>query len=397
LNDLKQTSKAYIYFIMLYAFTYMGNAIYFTYMPVYLNHIGFAQTATGILLSLGPFVSIIAQPVWGMAGDRAKSKISILKILLLGSGISILFYPASTAFAYLFLLMTLFAFFQMPINSMCDAVTLEYLENTRWKFGPIRMAGTMGFALMAVAAGALAEVNILGIFLLYGMVAGIALLVTFRLPPVRGHQSGRDKVPFWKLFRNGPLMVMMSFNLIIQVTIGFYYSFFSIYYRQMGADHGLIGWAMFISAVSEIPFLFLADRIIRRVKIPYIFIASSAAAALRWFLMYRVQNPYWVLPIQALHGLIFIVLVFTLATYINREVPKELKASGQTLNGLVTLGIARIIGSLLGGVLSERMGIRQVFLWNTLLVLLTMLVYGSFFIWREMKGKKERMQKGVVR
>jgi PPP family 3-phenylpropionic acid transporter len=390
LNDLKQSNKTYFYFIMLYAFTYMGNAIYFTYMPVYLNQIGFAQTAIETLLSLGPFVSIIAQPVWGMAGDRAKSKLSILKILLLGSGIAVLFYPASTAFAYLFLLMALFAFFQMPINSMCDAVTLEYLEKTRWKFGPIRMAGTMGFAVMAVAAGAVAELNILGIFLLYSLIAGIAFLVTFRLPSVRGHQSGREKVPLWQLFRNGPLMIMMSFNLIIQITIGFYYSFFSIYYRQMGADHSLIGWAMFISAASELPFLFLADRIIKRVKIPYIFIASSAAAALRWFLMYRVQHPYWVLPIQTLHGLIFIVLVFTLATYINREVPKELKASGQTLNGLVTLGLARIIGSLLGGALSERIGIRQVFLWNALLVLLTMLIYGGFFIWQERKRKKER-------
>ena len=74
-----------VYFLSLYALLYMSNAIFGTFLPIYLDHVGYSSTAIGSLLALGPFVAIIAQPFWGIAGDRAKTKNNILKILVLGS------------------------------------------------------------------------------------------------------------------------------------------------------------------------------------------------------------------------------------------------------------------------------------------------------------------------
>jgi len=118
---------------------------------------------------------------------------------------------------------------------------------------------------------------------------------------------------------------------------------------------------MVISSLSEIPFLLYANRIFERIRLTHILLVSSAATAVRWFAFSFLENPYWILPVQMLHGLMFIVLTVTMAMYINREVPKELKASGQTLNGLLNLGVARIIGSFFGGFASEAFGIKSVF------------------------------------
>jgi PPP family 3-phenylpropionic acid transporter len=126
---------------------------------------------------------------------------------------------------------------------------------------------------------------------------------------------------------------------------------------------------MVISSLSEIPFLLFAQRILRRIRIPHILLISSLAAALRWFSFYFTDNPIWVLPAQILHGLIFIVLSVTLAMYINQEVPKELKASGQTFHGLLSVGVARIIGSFVGGFASAAFGMRNVFLYNAWIAL----------------------------
>jgi len=74
-----------------------------------------------------------------------------------------------------------------------------------------------------------------------------------------------------------------------------------------------------------------------------------------------INNIFAVLALQILHGFIFIVLAYSMATYINNEMPPELKASGQTVNSVIGLGISRIIGSTGGGVISDLIGIRQVF------------------------------------
>src|SRR5690606_31248199 len=91
--------------------------------------------------------------------------------------------------------------------------------------------------------------------------------------------------------------------------------------------------------------------------------------------------PIWLLPAQVLHGFIFIVLTVTMATYINKEVPKELKASGQTFNGLLNLGVARIIGSFAGGIATTSFGMRNVFMYNSIIALVCMGFFALVF-WR---------------
>ena len=107
----------------------------------------------------------------------------------------------------------------------------------------------------------------------------------------------------------------------------------------MSADNVLLGWSTFITGLSE------------------------------------VTDPYLLLPLQILHGLAFIVLTYCLATYINAEVPKELRASGQAFNCLLSLGIARIIGSFCGGLLSDAVGIRTGFLYNACFIGAALVVF----------------------
>lgn len=354
-----------MYFLLFYAVVYMGNAVYGTYIPVYFQSIGASPAQIGTLLSLGPLVAVLAQPVWGAVSDRAKTKNSILALLLIGSGAAILLFPLSHMFYYLLLMVCLFTFFQTSVFAISDAITLEELEkHKKWSFGPIRMGGTFGFAAMSVTFGFIAKYNIHYLFPVYAAVMFVSLLLLTRFPAISGYQSGGSKMQLSVLFKNRKLMTYMGINLILQITLGYYYSFFPVYFREIGGDNVLLGWSMVISSLSEIPFLLFANRIFRRFRMTHILLVSSIASALRWFLFSLTDQPAWVLPAQALHGLIFIVLSVTMAMYINREVPKELKASGQTLNGLLSLGIARIIGSFVGGFASEAFGMRSVFYYN---------------------------------
>jgi PPP family 3-phenylpropionic acid transporter len=333
-------------FFGLYAVTYMCNAIYNTFIPLYLDNAGFSSTAMGILLSIGPLMAILAQPVWGLASDRAGTKNNVLKVLLLGSAVSILLYGVSTGFIYLFFTISLFTLFQTSINPISDAITLESIEKSSIKFGPIRLAGTVGYALMAVAAGVMTKYSLNIIFPLYSLFAVLGFAIVYLLPKVQGHQKKNSKMSPLALFKNKKLVVLMLFNLIFQITLSYYYSFFAIHYRNLGADNVLLGWSQLVSALSELPFLLVADRIIKKFGTERVLTISAAVAGIRWMLLYLVTDVHAIIFVNMLHGANFIVFQFSMATYINKNVPKELRATGQTINGLLGLGLARIIGSV---------------------------------------------------
>jgi PPP family 3-phenylpropionic acid transporter len=369
------------YFYLFYFFIYMGNAVYGTFIPLYFRDAGFDSSQIGILLGIGPLVAILAQPFWGTLSDRARTKNTILLMLIAGSGGAMLLYPLSDGFGYLLGMISIFTFFQASIFAVSDAITLEELDRQRWAsgFSRIRLAGTLGFAIMSIAFGLIAEKRVDLLFSVYAMVMAVSFLFVLRFPSVAGHQKSGRRIRIWILFRNRKLVFYLAVNFVLHITLGYYYTFFPLYFQELGGSNAWLGWSMVISSLSEVPFLLLAGKIFQRVRIHYILFGAGIAAALRWYLFSAIHDPYWTIPVQVLHGLIFIVLSVTMATVINREVPDELKASGQTLNALLCLGVARLIGSYAGGEASEIWGMRDVFMYNAVLAIGCIVVFAVLF------------------
>lgn len=358
----------------------MTIAAYGTFLPVYFNNAGFSKAVIGILLALGPFVSIIAQPIWGTLCDRTENKNWILKILLLGSVLSVVLYPWSNNLYYILFVITIYTFFQSPVNPISDAITLEHLASTGWKFGPIRLAGTIGFAFMSIIAGYFAKQNIKNIFFICFIMSITGFFILFRVPKIDGYKSNGKKLSIWRLFKNYELVIFIAFNFVIQATFGFYNSFFPIHFSQLGADNSFLGLAMFITSGSEIPFLLFADKILKKLGIRFTLIVSACIIASRWMLLYFITDINILLIVNGSHGLTYIVFSFCMVTYISKNVPDELRASGQILNSLLCTGLARMLGSIFGGFLSNIIGIKQVFLYMSFISIVAIIVFGSIFL-----------------
>ena len=387
-ESCKNTEKYPIIFVLLYAFYFGANGILNPYLPVYLEDIGMNQTVKGILLALGPFVAMFSQPFWGIIGDRAKTKNIILKILFFSSAAIFILFPLNKEIWYTFLIYIIFMFFYSSINPTIDTITLEYLERRKWKFGPIRMGGTIGYALIALLSGFIIERNINYMFFMYSTILFISLFFIRNIPPVKGYQFGKEKISPSKLIKNKKLIALLGFGFAVQMTLGYYYSFYSIYFKQSGGDNSLLGWSMFLAGISEIPFLLFADKITKKMGIINTLIVSSLITSLRWFFVYISNSPKQLLLTSCLHGFTFIVFTYCLAVFINENVPRELKASGQALNGLINMGAARIVGNILGGVLSDVFGIKQMFFYISIIAIIATGLFG--FILKKLESLENR-------
>ena len=372
------SKESYPYhFIVHYALIYSLVACYSTFVPLYFSYQGFSKSAIGVLLAVGPAIAMAMQPVWGMAGDRAKSKNSILKIMLAGSGLAILLYVIPANFYIMIAFVAVFTFFQGSINPMSDVISLEYLESTRWEYGPVRLAGSLGYAVTAVIAGAAARWNIANVFFMYSAITLIAFLWVNKLPTIKGHRIAKSSVHIWELKSNRKLMILLCFNLLIFATLGYNTNFFPIFYKQMGADTSLIGICMFIQAVSEVPFLLFANRVLKKLGIEATLISAVFLMGVRWLLLHFALSIYIVPVICILNGISYVVVTYCMVTYINQV---ELRASGQILNGLVTFIGTSINGSLLGGVLSDLFSIRQIYFYTFVINMIAVVVFGALFL-----------------
>lgn len=376
----KENSKYPSFLIIQYALVYMGIAVYVPFISLYLDSIGYSNTTIGALDALSPLVAIFAQPVWGMAGDRAKDKNNVLKVLFIGTAVCSLLYPVWTNIYYIFGITVLFSYFQTSIIPINDTIALEYLRAIKGEFGPLRAVGTISFAIMVAIGGMILNININYMFVIIFIILTASFVVTLKFPEIKGYQSEGNKVALWELFRNRRLMTYMVFGLVIQLGFNFYTGFFPLYFKQIGGSNALYGWVMFVMAMSEVPFLLFADRIFSRMGIKSILVVSSVFTGVRWILVYFVKNPYVILPISLIHGPTFMAVVYSMVVYINNNVRKELRATGQTMNALIVMALPRIIANFFGGMLSDVVGIRQVFLYISIVNFTATLLFGALFI-----------------
>jgi len=336
---------------------YLANAVYQGYAAKYFEAVGMTHTQLTVLLAMAPVVSVVMQPVWGMMGDRSKSRNRVLAMLIAAAALIVLTYRISSVFWWLMISSILFSAFYTSIQPMGDSIILEALQPKNQPFGPLRLMGCLTFAVGNLFIGYAIDGRANLIVYLTTAVLLLNLLTVKALPPTPGHQSTGEKMNMTGILKLKHMPGLIIMLMLLQLTMGYFYSFYSPYFTSLpGGTTTILGLCYFLSAMSEVPFLLNADRLFEKLGVGKLMSISAAALTLRWILLASFPNIYVAAGSQVLHGWGFIVMTVSMSKYMSLTVPNELKASGQMLLAVVGFGVARVFGILGGGLLSEAIG-----------------------------------------
>ena len=72
----------YIALLLANALIYALNALYYNFLPIYLQHGGKSDDEIGYLLAAAQLVSVVAPFFWGVVTDKAKYKNNVLIFLV---------------------------------------------------------------------------------------------------------------------------------------------------------------------------------------------------------------------------------------------------------------------------------------------------------------------------
>ena len=340
---------------------YATNAVWQGYMSLFYRNLGFAEGKIGAISAATALCALLAQPAWGKLGDGSGKKRRLLGLLALASALALLPALVKADFVWQLGFAGVFYAFYCGLLPMGDAVLLDGLNREGRPFGPYRLAGAVSFALVGAAFGRLlGKTGPKAIVLCTAALLLLAAASTLLLPENAVRRQGKPM--FRELFRDRRLMGLLCFMVPVQMTMGYFHTFFATHFSALpGANSTLLGLSYAVATLGEVPYLLLSDRIFARYGAARPMCVSALVLTVKWLLTGFSRNACLAVFGQLLHGGGFIVMSVSMAKYIAKNVEEHLRASGQMLLSMASFGIARVAGNLGGGFLAERIGSANVF------------------------------------
>ena len=346
----------------------MGMAV-LTFFNLYFKSVGLTSSQIGTINSIAKAVALLCLPLWGILSDYYKANKKLLMITVFGALVSSLMFLAGQSFWFITLIMTFFLTFLLSAVPLADAQLLGYLGEDSKQYGKYRIWGSIGYTAVVAGVGYFIENTAPGnIFYLSGIVYVVTLLIIPKLPEQDVSIEVGSLKKFKSLLQKKNLLTFILFTFFVILTLKTNNIYFPIYVVDHGGKEFLIGIALMIAATSEMSVFYFSEEIMEHFRIKYIFLVSSLAFALRWFLLAQFPIPAVFLASQLLHSLTFGLFHVTAVNYINEICGDRFKATGQNLYATAK-GISSIVGSFLGGIIYQELGGSNLYLYFSLIAL----------------------------
>ena len=389
MNLFRGIEKSAIPYFSLYVFLFIALAFLLTFLNIYFQELGFSLGTIGLFSALGPMISVLSQPVWGIIGDRTNKRF-VLIILLVGAIVMSLVIPLNPTFVFIvvsLLVYQVFATSQLPI---VDAMTLQYLDSKQLKYSAIRIIASISFGLAAAAAGPLIAGNVARIFYFNAFFMLITLLFAFFMKPIQKttqkieNGSGSDErsglKAIVKLLENKVVLCVYLSSFVFGLAMSFTHGFTGLRMIELGATQAQVGIALAIAAFAEIPLFLFIDRVMGKRKPEYILMISGFFMALRMLLMALAGTIFVIYVAQFMHGYGFIMHLYFSILLLHKHSPPHMKATVQTVNSMIRTGLSALVGSLGGGFLAQHLSLQYVFMLLFIFVFSSCVVFPGIMI-----------------
>ncbi|HCN57156.1 MAG TPA: MFS transporter [Exiguobacterium sp.] len=352
------------HFQALYFFIFFGQGALIPYLALYFSNDAFQLSASeiGTIVAVGPVLSIVLQPIWGMAADRFGRPKRLLLVALLAAGLLTISYLLTSIYLFLLLISSLWALFQCAHIPLVDTLAIEFSKRKSVDYGALRLFGSAGFALAVFILGQVTEQGSLGaIFYASGtaLVLGFLVLIGIEETPVSTVEH--EHIPLKALFSNKRFLLFLAGGSLVFGPIFANNYYFGSYVTIRGESTALVGTLFFVAVLCEIPFMRIATRVMMRFGPIPVLVFISVLSALRTGIL-ALEPPIFTLWIlAALQGFIIGLLIPVALDYVRSLVPPSTVATAVSTYMATTTGLATALFNLMSGIVLDQWTIYAVF------------------------------------
>ena len=273
----KRYKGSYAAYVITFFFYFLAMALFSSVLSVYLTGIGKSATEMSFIVSAGGLFSFFVIPVIGYLNDRTRQPKLISGLLLVVSGLLGLLFAVSRSVIVLFLLDGFIMSFINSLMPICERMA----GASRFRYGSLRVWGTLGYAVGAQCAGVVVErfpplvlfALLLGACLV--TIAGFVGTEDFDAPQA-GDAAPLEKPRLSSLLQNRQFFLFLVVAFLFSACSGVNMNYAPVLLADMGLSTGAVGTVLFFSTLVEIPLILFSNRYMDRLSGKFLMAAALA-------------------------------------------------------------------------------------------------------------------------
>jgi PPP family 3-phenylpropionic acid transporter len=360
---------------LIWFFTLGGLGVFFPFFSMYLDeNAGLTGSEIGVVMAALPAVGILAQPLWGIVGDRSGRRARLLALLCFGAGACYVLLWFARGFPAILGTTALLALFSVAVVPTTVAVTLALTSDAGpHGFGRMRVWGTVGFLVLVASfppilrlldfetgafgsAATASEPGLGWLFPVAGALTVVAGLFALRLPRTAALSTRAADGDWRPLLRHRPYLHILAFALLGYFFLQGPMGMFALWVRAHGGSAESVSWMWIAMLLVEIPLIALSGKTLTRIGPRGLLAIGVLAGGLRWTVCGFTADLRWVYLASLLHGVTVTGLVVGAPLYVEAVVPQRLRSTGQGILAMVGVSLGGISSNLGTGWLIEHVG-----------------------------------------
>ncbi len=323
---------------------------------------GLSSSYIAIMLGVFTLSAFLGQFFWSFLCDKWKTnkKIYIISNLLMLIICVIVFYTSNVP--YLFIAYGALGFVQSSIPANLDTWVMKVYHDNPSAYGPIRASASLFFAVFIFFYGDILE-N-LGYSVMLIFVSGFAFVGIFVAcltvdSPFLPKILKSSKSDF-KILMNTKFIILL-FVLLCTGIASSSYQIMPLIIDNIGGSVKWLGYAMFASALSQVPFM-MYNRIIMRFRAEIRLITAGVFYILSLLLFSFASTPIAIVYINILSGMGFGIMLPAMRQIVYENSPDLLHTTAIGISDSVNVSMAGIISSVLVSSFVDNYGLMSVLL-----------------------------------
>ncbi len=319
----------------------------------------------GFIMSLGPIVMMVCQPVWGILCDTTGKPVQVLSLAAAFTSFIGLIYLGVDDYIWFVWLSALLAVFQSAVIPVSDGITMQYASKVKADYGKIRMFGSLGFAVAVFLMGRLSETDIGLNVIFYAFFAG------FFLSAVLAYGFPKQPVTASKvklLAGMKQLLSVKKFLLLLGITFFLFGPnlannvYYGIFIEAKGGTVAGIGVAFLLAVLSEIPFMRFAGQWIYKIGLLPVVLIACAASTVRFLSYFFEPSLGFIYATSMVQGLSLGLFIPAALQYIQGVVPAAITVTAVTIYSAFGNGLGNWFSTFFSGILMNYYGVFHVYL-----------------------------------
>jgi len=265
-----------------------------TFMPAYLRGLGLTGREISTVFALSPLFALGVPLAWAYLADRTHRHDRVLRLVVGGAWLGFTPMLFARRFDGIFASWALYAVFSVAVGGLADAFAVARVRAGA-VYGRLRLWGSIGYVIAAVAAGALLSARGRAadplVPIAMWLALGCAFAASTRLRGA-GEAAARPRMTDVRALLGDPrLRLVLVIATLHWICLSPYNVYFGVFLHDLGLHPLTWGLAYSAGVVTEVFVLMTFHRLQVRFTLPTLLAAAFAVTAARWLAIALVRAP----------------------------------------------------------------------------------------------------------